>query len=85
MRSAFGLVDGDTDVIASAAARVTTLVRSLKNFARLDESEFQRADIREGIDSALDLLGHVRSVGFSTFGTKLAPSIVSSLSTSSSH
>ena len=56
MRSAFGLVDGDTDVIASAAARVTTLVRSLKNFARLDESEFQRADIREGIDSALDLL-----------------------------
>lgn len=37
--------------------RVATLVRSLKNFARLDESDFQRVDIHEGIDSSLTLLG----------------------------
>lgn len=37
--------------------RVATLVRSLKNFARLDQADFQPVDLHEGIDSSLTLLG----------------------------
>jgi len=40
-----------------ASERVATLVRSLRNFARLDEAEYQRVDIHEGLDSSLTLLG----------------------------
>ena len=43
-------------VVTEAEGRVTTLVQSLKNFARLDEAEFQMADLREGVDSTLNLL-----------------------------
>ncbi len=42
--------------ILSAGARLARLTQSLKTYARLDESEFQRADIEEGIEAALDLL-----------------------------
>jgi len=45
-------------VITAAAERVTTIVRSLKNFARLDEAQFKPADVHEGLDSSLTLLGH---------------------------
>ena len=38
--------------------RITKIVRVLKNFARLDEAEFQEADIHEGLDSTLTLLNH---------------------------
>ena len=34
------------------------IVKSLKNFARLDEAEFQKTDIHEGIKSTLTLLAH---------------------------
>lgn len=44
------------DVEAAAAERVAEVVRSLRNFARLDEAEEKRADIHEGIDSALSLM-----------------------------
>ena len=43
---------------ATAGDRITELVSSLKNFARLDEAEFQKADIHEGIDSTLTLVQH---------------------------
>ena len=33
------------------------IVESLKSFARLDRAQFQLADINEGLDSALTLLG----------------------------
>jgi len=45
-------------VITTAAERITTIVRSLRNFARLDEAQFKPADIHEGLDSSLTLLGH---------------------------
>lgn len=44
-------------VITGASDRVATLVRSLKNFARLDEAQYQKVDIHEGIESSLHLLG----------------------------
>ena len=40
----------------SAGNRVAEVVRSLKNFARLDEAEYQIADLHEGLDSTLTLL-----------------------------
>lgn len=44
-------------VITTASERVSTLVRSLKNFARLDEAQYQRVNIHEGIDASLHLIG----------------------------
>ncbi|MGE5329708.1 MAG: sensor histidine kinase [Deltaproteobacteria bacterium] len=39
-----------------ACDRILAIVKSLRNFARLDESEFKEADIHVGIDSTLILL-----------------------------
>lgn len=44
-------------VITDGEQRVTRLVESLRNFARLDEAEFQVVDLREGLDSSLNLIG----------------------------
>jgi signal transduction histidine kinase len=41
-----------------ATGRIVRIVRSLKNFARLDEAERKKADIHEGIESTLTLLQH---------------------------
>jgi PAS domain S-box-containing protein len=45
-------------VTVTAGNRIAKIVRSLKNFARLDEAEFQRADLHEGLDSTLTLVHH---------------------------
>jgi signal transduction histidine kinase len=50
------VIDDANRVIAGGTERVNTIVSSLKNFARLDEAQFQAADLHEGIDSALTLL-----------------------------
>ncbi len=44
------------NVILDAGRRVTTLVKGLKNFARLDEADFQSANINECLESSLTLL-----------------------------
>lgn len=41
-----------------ACERIIFIVRSLKNFARLDEAQCKRANIHEGIDSTLVLVHH---------------------------
>ncbi len=38
--------------------RIRQIVLSLRNFSRLDEASFKTADIHEGIDSTLLILGH---------------------------
>lgn len=38
--------------------RITEIVRSLRNFSRLDESEVKAVNIHEGIDSTLMILEH---------------------------
>ena len=43
-------------VISSGEERVTEIVNNLRSFARLDEAEFQMADLHEGIESTLALL-----------------------------
>lgn len=45
------------NVTLRAGERIATMVGTLKNFARVDESTFQQVDIHEGIDSSLVLLG----------------------------
>jgi len=42
-----------------ASDRIGTIVRSLRKFARLDESELKDADLHEGLDSSLVLCGHL--------------------------
>jgi signal transduction histidine kinase len=41
-----------------ATKRVAEIIRDMKNFARLDESEFKVANINVGIESTLTLLNH---------------------------
>lgn len=43
-------------VIATAAERVTEILRRLRSFARLDEAELKRADLHEGLENTLALL-----------------------------
>lgn len=57
LRKVLALLRENIAVVKTAGARVSTLVQSLKNFARLDEAEIQRVDIHDGIESSLTLLG----------------------------
>ena len=51
-----GILKNNGKGTLEAGERIATLVRSLKNFARLDEAEYQKADVLEGLDSALTLM-----------------------------
>ena len=51
------ILEKNNETSRAACDRIIEIVNSLKNFARLDESEYQKADIHEGIDSTLTLLG----------------------------
>lgn len=52
------MLQENNKVINTAGERVSEIVLSLKNFARLDEAEFQLVDIHEGIDTTLTLVEH---------------------------
>lgn len=41
---------------ASACERIKKIVKSLESFAQLDHSDFRRVDIREGIESTIELV-----------------------------
>ncbi len=56
IQSMLEVVANANRVIANGTERVSTVLGSLQNFARLDEAEFQTVDIHKGIDSALTLL-----------------------------
>lgn len=51
-------LEDNINVTIAASERIMNITDSLKCFARLDESAFQRACIHEGLDSALTLLEH---------------------------
>ena len=46
-------------VSRDACARIGTIVKSLRNFARLDEAERKPADLHEGLESTLTLAAHL--------------------------
>jgi signal transduction histidine kinase len=47
------------EVSREACGRIDGIVRSLRNFARLDEAERKPADLHEGLDSTLTLVAHL--------------------------
>jgi signal transduction histidine kinase len=50
---------GDSSQISSTASeRIAKIVSTLKSFTRLDEAEFERVDIHEGLDNTLTLIQH---------------------------
>ena len=57
-RKVSGILIENNRVITEAGNRVAKMVQSLKNFARLDEAEFQSADVHDGIENTLRLLHH---------------------------
>lgn len=56
--AAFQVIGEANRVIATGTERVRDIVRSLRNFARLDEAEWKRVDVHEGIESTLALVHH---------------------------
>jgi signal transduction histidine kinase len=56
--TAIEILRNNNVLTVTASERIAEIVRSLRDFARLDEAEFQEADIHEGIDSTLTLLHH---------------------------
>jgi signal transduction histidine kinase len=56
LESALAVTSQSERVVTDAVSRIAALVQSLRNFARLDEAEYQLVDLHEGIESALTLL-----------------------------
>jgi two-component system NtrC family sensor kinase len=54
----FTVIADSNKVISSGVERVTTIVRRLRSFARLDEAELKEVDINEGIEDTLTLVHH---------------------------
>jgi signal transduction histidine kinase len=52
-------VTGLAETSREACRRIGEIVRSLRNFARLDEAERKPADLHEGLESTLTLVGHL--------------------------
>jgi two-component system, NtrC family, sensor kinase len=51
---------------ASGAERIRDVVQNLRTFSRLDEAEFKKVDIHEGLDSTIRLLSRFYSSGHLT-------------------
>ena len=56
--ASFQVIGEANRVIATGTERVRDIVRSLRNFARLDEADWKRVDLHEGIESTLALVQH---------------------------
>lgn len=52
------ILEQNSKTLLTASDRIASIVGSLKNFARLDEAEFKKADIHEGLESTLTLIQH---------------------------
>lgn len=54
----FNNIDGINKINIEAIKRINTIIKSLKNFARLDEAEYKEVEIHEGIKSTLMIINH---------------------------
>ena len=52
------VIDDANRVIKDGTERVTTIVRRLRSFARLDEAEMDKFDLHEGLEDTLTLIHH---------------------------
>lgn len=55
MQKKLTLMKSTSGLIGEASTRIIEIVRSIKNFSRIDQSEFKDADLHEAIDSVLIL------------------------------
>ncbi len=53
------VLDSVISVSSSACKRITGIVKTLRNFARLDEDDYKKVDLHEGLDSTLSLTAHL--------------------------
>lgn len=58
LSGAVAILEEMNGVNEAAARRMTKIVGNLRKFARLDESEWKSADVREGLDETLALVEH---------------------------
>ncbi len=58
LQATIKVIEDASEVIQSGSSRVTTIVRRLRSFARLDEAEMKRVDIHEGLEDTLILVHH---------------------------
>ncbi len=54
----YKIIEDANHVITSGTERVTNIVRRLKSFARLDEAEFEKVNIHEGIEDTMTIVHH---------------------------
>jgi signal transduction histidine kinase len=54
----FTVLDDINAVNTEAIKRINNIVKSLKNFARLDEAELKKVDVHDGIRSSIMLISH---------------------------
>ena len=52
----FEVLSGSASTVGRAVERIDSVAKGLKSFARLDEAEYQVADLNEGVESVLTLL-----------------------------
>jgi len=58
LRRILEVLENMAHVNQTACARVVKIVRSLRNFARLDEAEWKKVDLHEGLESTLTVVHH---------------------------
>jgi PAS domain S-box-containing protein len=58
LQAALKVIEDSNKVIEAGTSRVTTIVRSLRNFARMDEVKAQRVDLHAGLEDTLMLVYH---------------------------
>jgi PAS domain S-box-containing protein len=58
LASIMKIIEDANTVIESGTERVTTIVKRLRSFARLDEAELKTVDIHEGLEDTLTLIHH---------------------------
>ncbi len=58
LASLLKVIDDANRVIENGTERVTTIVRRLRSFARLDESDLKTVDVHDGIEDTLTLIHH---------------------------
>jgi len=58
LKRVLGAMEETSRVNQLACDRIVGIVRSLRNFARLDEADVKTADLHEGIESTLTLVHH---------------------------
>ncbi len=58
IRTMMRVIEDANNVIHNGTERVTTIVRRLRSFARLDEAELKECNIHEGLEDTLTLVHH---------------------------